>query len=210
MGFNIAETQQKLDRLVHNITERDRVLNDMYFNTDPKDVAFEKYNEAGKLKTVTMPNFAKIKKDINALKTIIQIKTFSNNTRTALPKQDSYVFWEFEFDKQQSKSKLLIQGVLRGRTRGAHWCGIYFSYGSSGEQRDGICYAGEGHDNAPQLISINASLENHTQTGKQHFKIGWNHKNNNSWFWAGVFNPNNNDDEREHQTGSTISIIEYI
>jgi hypothetical protein len=65
---SISELQQKLDRLVHNITERDRILNDMYFNTKSMDVAFQKYNEAGELETVTMPNVAKMKADFESWK----------------------------------------------------------------------------------------------------------------------------------------------
>jgi hypothetical protein len=68
MGLNLANTQQKIDSLIYNISERDRVLNDMYFSDKPKDVSFKKYDENGELKTVTMPNITKIieqMKDIN-------------------------------------------------------------------------------------------------------------------------------------------------
>ena len=87
MGLNLANTQQKIDSLIYNISETDRVLNDMYFGDKPKDVSFNKYDENGEMKTVTMPNMAKLKAE---MKTIINIAR-NNMQRKAYVHKDTTV-----------------------------------------------------------------------------------------------------------------------
>jgi len=70
MGINLAEIQQKVDRLLYNIAEQNRRAYQMFYDPTPQDVELPQLDENGNLITVTIPNRAKIKQqmwdDVNA------------------------------------------------------------------------------------------------------------------------------------------------
>jgi len=70
MSINLAEIQQKVDRLLYNIAEQNRRAYQMFYDPTPQDVELPQLDENGNLITVTIPNRAKIKQqmwdDVNA------------------------------------------------------------------------------------------------------------------------------------------------
>ena len=70
MGINLAEIQQKIDRLLSNIAEQNRRAYELFYDPNPQDVELPQFDENGNLTTVRIPNRAKLKKqmwdDINA------------------------------------------------------------------------------------------------------------------------------------------------
>ncbi len=70
MGLNLAEIQQKLDRLIQNMSEQNRRAYSVFYDPNPQDVELPQLDENGNLITVKIPNRAKIKQqmwdDVNA------------------------------------------------------------------------------------------------------------------------------------------------
>jgi len=70
MSINLAEIQQKVDRLLYNIAEQNRKAYQLFYDPNPQDVSLPQLDENGNLVTVSIPNIAKIKKqmwdDVNA------------------------------------------------------------------------------------------------------------------------------------------------
>ena len=61
MGLNLAEIQQKLDRLIQNMSEQNRRAYQIFYDPNPQDVTLPQLDENGNLVNVTIPNRAKIK-----------------------------------------------------------------------------------------------------------------------------------------------------
>jgi len=68
MGLNLAEIQQKLDRLIQNIAEQNRRTYQIFYDPNPQDVTLPQLDENGNLVNVTIPNRAKILADFEAWK----------------------------------------------------------------------------------------------------------------------------------------------
>ena len=66
MGLNLAEIQQKLDRLIQNIAEQNRQAYQIFYDPNPQDVTLLQLDENGNLVNVTIPNRAKILADFTA------------------------------------------------------------------------------------------------------------------------------------------------
>ncbi len=108
MSIDLNKIQEKLDMLISDISERDRVLYDMYYDTNPKDVSFQKYDANGKLQTIKLPNLAKIKSSIgiSADGSIIGAKPIMGNwypsahggNASTPPGKQFYVTFDKEFD----------------------------------------------------------------------------------------------------------------
>lgn len=64
MGINLAEIQQKQDRLLANIAEQNRKAYKMFYSPTPANVTLPQYDENGNLLNVTIPNRARIKEQI--------------------------------------------------------------------------------------------------------------------------------------------------
>ena len=64
MGLNLAEIQQKLDRLIQNMSEQNRRAYQIFYDPNPQDVTLPQLDENGNLVNVTIPNRAKIKEAI--------------------------------------------------------------------------------------------------------------------------------------------------
>nr|BDD47403.1 hypothetical protein 12 [bacterium] len=60
MGINLAEVQQKIDRLLKNQEDLLSKTYDIFFNTESKVVELEQLNAEGKLQTVKIPNYSKV------------------------------------------------------------------------------------------------------------------------------------------------------
>jgi len=66
MGLNLAEIQQKLDRLIQNISEQNRRAYQIFYDPNPQDVTLPQLDKNGNLVNVTIPNRAKILADFTA------------------------------------------------------------------------------------------------------------------------------------------------
>jgi len=64
MGLNLAEIQQKLDRLIQNMSEQNRRAYQIFYDPTPQDVELPQLDENGNLVNVTIPNRALIKKQM--------------------------------------------------------------------------------------------------------------------------------------------------
>ncbi|WP_456459703.1 hypothetical protein [Desulfurobacterium sp.] len=76
MGLNLAEIQQKLDRLIQNMSEQNRRAYQIFYDPNPQDVELPQLDENGNLVNVTIPNRAKILADF---------KTWKEETRREFP-----------------------------------------------------------------------------------------------------------------------------
>ncbi len=65
MGLNLAEIQQKLDRLIQNMSEQNRRAYQIFYDPTPQDVTLPQLDENGNLVNVTIPNRAKIKAQVD-------------------------------------------------------------------------------------------------------------------------------------------------
>ncbi|WP_456436905.1 hypothetical protein [Desulfurobacterium sp.] len=68
MGLNLAEIQQKLDRLIQNMSEQNRRAYQIFYDPNPQDVELPQLDENGNLVNVTIPNRAKILADFEVWK----------------------------------------------------------------------------------------------------------------------------------------------
>ena len=66
MGLNLAEIQQKLDRLIQNMSEQNRRAYQIFYDPTPQDVELPQLDENDNLVNVTIPNRAKILADFEA------------------------------------------------------------------------------------------------------------------------------------------------
>ncbi|WP_456390597.1 hypothetical protein [Hydrogenimonas sp.] len=64
MSINLAEIQQKQDRLLANIAEQNRKAYEIFYSPTPGDVSLPQYDELGNLTAVTIPNRAKIRQQM--------------------------------------------------------------------------------------------------------------------------------------------------
>jgi len=64
MSINLAEIQQKIDRLLFNIAEQNRRAYQLFYDPNPQDVELPQLDENGNLITVKIPNRALIKKQM--------------------------------------------------------------------------------------------------------------------------------------------------
>ncbi len=63
-GINLAELQQKVDRLLFNMAEQNRRAYQLFYDPNPQDVELPQLDENGNLITVKIPNRALIKKQM--------------------------------------------------------------------------------------------------------------------------------------------------
>lgn len=64
MTVNLAETGQKLDRLIYNMSEQNKRAYSVFYDPTPQDVELPQLDENGNLITVKIPNRAMIKKQM--------------------------------------------------------------------------------------------------------------------------------------------------
>jgi|GEM_PF-4471304 len=65
MSINLAEIQQKVNRLLYNIAEQNRRAYQLFYDPNPQDVELPQLDENGNLTTVKIPNRAKIKAEVD-------------------------------------------------------------------------------------------------------------------------------------------------
>lgn len=62
MSLNLAELQQKVDRLLHNVTDQLKNHFELFYSPTPADINLEQYDQEGNLESLTVPNYTKMQK----------------------------------------------------------------------------------------------------------------------------------------------------
>ncbi|MCP3922628.1 MAG: hypothetical protein GY714_08595 [Desulfobacterales bacterium] len=89
--MNFPEVEQKVNRLVHNISEQNRSYYDVFLNQTPKTVGLKHYDEDGVLKDVTIPNIAKVTNDIGYIKTSMTLNVGPNRQYKSIAQAWNYL-----------------------------------------------------------------------------------------------------------------------
>jgi len=140
---------------------------------------------------------------------IIQVQTYKNSTRTALPTTQSsgaIMMWTVTFNKLSSTSILVFNGILPGHHHASGALMGIASYGTSPNTASwGYIYESSQH---VKLGVINGSIHNYTTTGSQSFNIGYHSNGAVGDRPFVVWNPNTTDDGRLTQAVSSLTIME--
>lgn len=147
-------------------------------------------------------------------------------TRTSIPTSNYYKFWDIDFTKKYSKenSYLSVHCQMWGHENYSDVCGIFAHIEGStdmggdagGTAYRGITYAGANSSNETFQIFMSGKIFENVDAGSHKLTIGWNARHstvhNSSAQDANrpfvIWNLNHNDDARQHQTRSKVTIYE--
>ena len=134
------------------------------------------------------------------------VTQYSSSTRTSLPQQDTYSFFDTNYTQIKANSKLIIDINLIGHTNDNGAVNFDFEY-------DGTTYAGFGGYTYSSHAQVHAMtyrrmIDGASSTGAKNFKYQFDHANNTNGSPFRVWNPNASDDARLAQTVSTLIITE--
>ena len=134
------------------------------------------------------------------------VTQYTNNTRTSLPQQDTYSFWDTNYTQIKANSKLIIDVNIIGHTNNNGAVNFDFEY-------DGTTYSGFGgytYESSGNFKSFTyrRMIDGASSTGAKNFKYQYDHANNSNGSPFSVWNPNATDDNRLQQTVSTLIITE--
>ena len=143
--------------------------------------------------------------DMDSGKTL-GVTQYTNNTRTSLPQQDTYNFFDTNYTQIKANSKLIIDVNIIGHTNNNGAVNFDFEY-------DGTTYAGFGaytYESSGNLksFSYKRMIDGASSTGAKNFKYQYDHANNANGSPFSVWNPNATDDNRLQQCVSTLIITE--
>lgn len=133
------------------------------------------------------------------------VTQFSSSTRTSLPSQDTYSFFDTDYTQIKAGSKLIIDVNLIGYGNNNGAVNFDFEY-------DGTTYSGFGlysytaHNN-PHSFSYRRMIDGASSTGAKNFKYQYDHRTSSGNPFL-IWNPNSSDDSRLEQTVSTLIITE--
>ena len=133
------------------------------------------------------------------------VTQFSSSTRTSLPSQDTYSFFDTNYTQIKAGSKLIIDVNLIGYGNNNGAVNFDFEY-------DGTTYSGFGHysytaQNLPHSFSYKRMINGASSTGAKNFKYQYDHRTSSGNPFL-IWNPNSSDDNRLEQTVSTLIITE--
>jgi hypothetical protein len=148
---------------------------------------------------------------------IVKTTYHTNNTRTVLPATNSHTFWSVSFTKTHgaSESYIRIHGTMYGHDNYSDFCGARCDVDGAGRNTDGdaykgVAYSGGNDNNEGFQFNINKIVTG-ISSGSHTVNVGWTTRNGSSGDkWADVWNPNSSDDDRQHQSGSTLWIEEVL
>ena len=140
-----------------------------------------------------------------------------DNTREVLSSTPSYLLWSIPFTKllSSNESDILVYALMPGYGSRSFSMGLYAHVnGSTSQATDGSAYrgidhtSGAGNRSVSMFITVNGKRLTGLGTGSHNLEFGWNVRNNNDARPFTTWNPNSTDDGRDHQTGSTCTIME--
>ena len=134
------------------------------------------------------------------------VTQYSSATRTSLPNQDTYNFFDTNYTQIKANSKLIIDVNIIGHTNNNGAVNFDFEY-------DGTTYSGFGGYTYSAHAQIHAMtyrrmIDGASTTGSKSFQYQYDHANNANGSPFTVWNPNASDDARLAQTVSTLIITE--
>ena len=134
------------------------------------------------------------------------ITKFTNSTRTSLPNQDTYNFFDTNYTQIKANSKIRVDIHLIGFTNDNGTVNFDLEY-------DGTTYSGEAiyaytAQSYPHIISGIYYINGASTTGAKNFKFQYDHATSNGRPFA-IWNPNASDDNRLQQCKSNIIFTEY-
>ena len=133
------------------------------------------------------------------------VTQYTNNTRTSLPNQDTYNFFDTNYTQIKANSKLIIDVNLIGHTNNNGGVNFDFEY-------DGTTYSGFGQYTYSAQAQVHAMtyrrmIDGASSTGAKNFKYQYDHATSTGSPFT-IWNPNATDDNRLQQTVSTLIITE--
>ncbi len=136
----------------------------------------------------------------------LNVVQHTNSTRTSLPSQADYTFFQVTYPQQKANSKILIQAQMPGQ--GGEAGNVHMKAVYDGTDYDGVgwyAYTDGGHG---QLMHFFHLLNGASTTGNKTLTLKQNSKSGSQKF-ATIWNPNSTDDNRLGQSMSSLVIIEY-
>ena len=133
------------------------------------------------------------------------VTQYSSATRTSLPNQDTYNFFDTNYTQIKANSKLIIDINLIGHTNNNGAVNFDFEY-------DGTTYSGFGNYTYTAQAQIHSMtyrrmIDGASSTGAKNFKYQYDHATSQGSPFS-IWNPNATDDNRLQQTVSTLIITE--
>ena len=133
------------------------------------------------------------------------VTQYTANTRTTLPQQDTYNFWDTNYTQIKANSKLIIDINLIGHTNDNGCVNFDFEYdGTTYQGFGGYTYSAQANEHA---MTYRRMIDGASTTGSKNFKYQYDHATSNGSPFR-VWNPNSTDDTRLQQTVSTLIITE--
>tara|TARA_R100000951_G_scaffold115708_1_gene124675 strand:- start:162 stop:938 length:777 start_codon:yes stop_codon:yes gene_type:complete len=134
------------------------------------------------------------------------VTQLTSNTRTSLPNQDSYSFFDTNYTQIKANSKLIIDINLIGFGNNNGSVNFDFEY-------DGTTYAGFGQydyksDGNSLTVCYRRMINGASSTGAKNFKYQYDSANSSTGSPFNIWNPNGSDDGRLDQCVSTLIITE--
>ena len=135
----------------------------------------------------------------------LSVTQYSSSTRTSMPSQDTYNFWDTNYTQIKAGSKLIIDVNLCGYQNNNGGVNFDFEYDGTTHSGFGV-YAYTAHNN-PHSFSYRRMIDGASSTGAKNFKFQYDHAASSGTPWI-IWNPNATDDNRLQQTVSTLIITE--
>jgi hypothetical protein len=156
---------------------------------------------------------------------LVNVTRFRNNTRTGLSDSSNGTIWTGSFTKQYdaNTSWILMEGMLPGARAYSDQCGVYagldgMSTSNDSDRHKGVWYAGvdQGDIWARFTLYVHRIIDNtdaaaELASGSRTWTVGWKTRSGSSGDKPfQIWNPNSNEDERNQQYGSIMSIYEFL
>ena len=133
------------------------------------------------------------------------VTQFSSSTRTSLPSQHTYNFFDTNYTQIKANSKLIIDINLigHGNNNGA----VNFDFEYFWTTYAGFCDFSYTAQYYPHSFSYKRMINAASSTGAKNFKYQYDHRNSSGTPFL-IWNPNASDDARLDQCVATIIITE--
>ena len=155
---------------------------------------------------------------------LINVTHFWNNNRADVSDSSNGTLWTGSFTKLKdaTESWILLDGMIPAVQNYSDQCGTFAELDGADTNNDapryeGVYYGGVNESNnwARFILQVHRIIKNDDSTqelgaGSRTWKIGWYPRNGSSGEKPfRVINPNSNEDSRNNQYGSYMSIWEY-
>ena len=137
---------------------------------------------------------------------VLDVTTYTDSTRQALPISTSVTMASFTVNKLSSTSTLVIQGTMSGTGEHAGHLQQGWKLGSGTEfNGQNVSYGNNTHG---RVISTSALIVGHTTTGSQTMVFRYYSVNSGQNKPFQIYNPNATDDARLAQSSSVFTVTE--